>query len=104
MSKSLATLKALAVRGQRQKYLYEAQVAFCDDLSARHKAREAALEEEVKDLRAALHAAKLDATLARAEKDALAKVVVDAEARAVADYKTGPEYKEDLEQYGARCY
>ncbi|MQL69845.1 hypothetical protein Taro_002178 [Colocasia esculenta] len=64
MSKSLGTLKALAVRGQRQKYLYEAQIAFCNDLSARHKAREAALEEEVKNLKAALHAAKLDVTLA----------------------------------------
>ncbi|MQM08218.1 hypothetical protein Taro_041074 [Colocasia esculenta] len=58
------------------------------------KALAAALEEEVKNLKAALQAAKLDAT----------KVVVDAEARAVADYKVGPEYKEDLEQYGARCY
>ncbi|MQL81066.1 hypothetical protein Taro_013521 [Colocasia esculenta] len=104
MSKSLGILKALAVRGQRQKYLYEAQTAFCEDLSARHKAREAALEEEVKNLKTALQAAKLDATLAQAEKDALAKVVVDAEARAVADYKAGPEYKEDLKQYGARCY
>ncbi|MQL84698.1 hypothetical protein Taro_017218 [Colocasia esculenta] len=104
MSKSLGILKALAVRGQRQKYLHEAQIAFCEDLSARHKAREAALEEEVKNLKAALQASKLEATLARAEKDALAKVVVDAGARAVAEYKAGPEYKEDLEQYGARCY
>ncbi|MQL76222.1 hypothetical protein Taro_008604 [Colocasia esculenta] len=104
MSKSLGVLKALAVWGQRQRYLHEAQAAFCDDLSARHKAREAALEDEVKNLKTALQAAKLDATLARAEKDALAKVVVDAEVRAVADYKAGPEYKEDLEQYGARCY
>ncbi|MQL75563.1 hypothetical protein Taro_007967, partial [Colocasia esculenta] len=104
MSKSLGTLKALAVRGQRQKYLYEAQTAFCNDLSARHKARETALEEEVKNLKAALHAAKLDVTLARAEKDALAGVMVNVEARAIADYKAGPEYKEDLEQYGARCY
>ncbi|MQL90947.1 hypothetical protein Taro_023549 [Colocasia esculenta] len=104
MSKSLGILKALAVRGQRQKYLYEAQTAFCEDLSARHKAREAALEEEVKNLKAALQAAKLDATLARVERDALAKMVVDAGARAVAGYKAGPEYKEDLEQYGARCY
>ncbi|MQM03370.1 hypothetical protein Taro_036152 [Colocasia esculenta] len=104
MSKSLGILKVLAVRGQRQKYLQEAQTAFCEDLTARHKAREAALEEEVKDLKAALQASKLDATLARAEKDALAKVVVDAGARAVAEYRAGPEYKEDLEQYGARCY
>ncbi|MQM11376.1 hypothetical protein Taro_044284 [Colocasia esculenta] len=104
MSKSLVILKALAARGQKQKYLFEAQTAFCEDLSARYKAREAALEEEVKDLKAALQASKLDATLARAEKDALAKVVVDAGARAVAEYKTGPEYKEDLEQYGACCY
>ncbi|MQL94641.1 hypothetical protein Taro_027299 [Colocasia esculenta] len=104
MAKLLGILKALAVQGQRQKYLHEAQTAFCEDLSARHKAREAVLEEEVKNLKAALQVAKLDATLARAEKDALAKVVVDAEARAVADYKAEPEYKEDLEQYGARCY
>ncbi|MQL86808.1 hypothetical protein Taro_019359 [Colocasia esculenta] len=104
MSKSLVILKALAARGQKQKYLFEAQTAFCEDLSARYKAREAALEEEVKDLKAALQASKLDATLARAEKDALAKVVVDAGARAVAEYKAGPEYKEDLEEYGARCY
>ncbi|MQM11916.1 hypothetical protein Taro_044825 [Colocasia esculenta] len=95
MSKSPGILKALAARGQKQKYLFEAQAAFCEDLSARYKAREAALEEA---------ASKLEATLARAEKDALAKVVVDAGARAVAEYKAGPEYKEDLEQYGARCY
>ncbi|MQM01039.1 hypothetical protein Taro_033789 [Colocasia esculenta] len=104
MSKSLGILKALAARGQKQKYLFEAQAAFCEDLSARYKAREAALEEEVKNLKAALQALKLEATLARAEKDALAKVVVDAGARAVAEYKAGPEYKEDLEQYRARCY
>ncbi|MQL72379.1 hypothetical protein Taro_004710 [Colocasia esculenta] len=104
ISKSLGTPKALAIRGQRQKYLYEAQTAFCDELSARHKAREAALEEEVKNLKAALQAARLDVTLARAEKDALAKVMMNAKARAVADYKAGSEYKEDLEQYGARCY
>ncbi|MQL72018.1 hypothetical protein Taro_004341 [Colocasia esculenta] len=104
MSKSLGILKALAARGQKQKYLFEVQAAFCEDLSARYKAREAALEEEVKNLKAALQASKLEATLARAEKDALAKVIVDAGARAVAEYKAGPEYKEDLEQYGARCY
>ncbi|MQM09847.1 hypothetical protein Taro_042728 [Colocasia esculenta] len=104
MSKSLGILKALASWGQKQKYLFEVQAAFCEDLSARYKAREAALEEEVKNLKAALQASKLDATLARAEKDALAKVVVDAGARAVAEYKAGSEYKEDLEKYGARCY
>ncbi|MQM06844.1 hypothetical protein Taro_039672 [Colocasia esculenta] len=104
MSKSLGILKALAARGQKQKYLFEAQAAFCEDLSARYKARETASKEEVKNLKAALQASKLEATLVRAEKDALAKVVVDAGARAVAEYKAGPEYKEDLEQYGARCY
>ncbi|MQL91495.1 hypothetical protein Taro_024110 [Colocasia esculenta] len=101
MSKLLGILKALAIRGQRQKYLYEAQTAFCEDLLVRHKAREAALEEEVKDLKAALQASKLDATLARAKKRRNGQ---DAGARAVAEYKAGPEYKEDLEQYGARCY
>ncbi|MQL71018.1 hypothetical protein Taro_003336 [Colocasia esculenta] len=90
MSKSLGTLKALAVRGQKQRYLNEAQTAFYEDLSARHKARKMALEEET--------------TLVRAEKEALTKVIVDVGVRAVADYKAGPEYKEDLEQYGAGCY
>ncbi|MQL97813.1 hypothetical protein Taro_030521 [Colocasia esculenta] len=104
MSKSLVILKALAARGQKQKYLNEAQAAFCKDLSARHKACETVLEEEVKNLKAALQASELEATLARAEKEALTKVVVDAGVRAVADYKAGPEYQEDLEQYGARCY
>ncbi|MQM23176.1 hypothetical protein Taro_056239 [Colocasia esculenta] len=104
MSKSLGTLKALAVRGQKQRYLNEAQAAFYEDLSARHKARETALEEEGKNLKAALQALELETTLARAEKEALTKVIVDAGVRVVADYKSGPEYKEDLEQYGARCY
>ncbi|MQM22678.1 hypothetical protein Taro_055733 [Colocasia esculenta] len=86
------------------KYLYEAQSAFCKDLTARHKAREAALEEEVKNLKTALQASELNVAVARAEKEALAKVVSDAGVRAVADYKTGSDYKEELEQYGARCY
>ncbi|MQL82208.1 hypothetical protein Taro_014681 [Colocasia esculenta] len=86
------------------KYLYEAQSAFCKDLTARHKAREADLEEEVKNLKTALQASELNVAVARAEKDALAKVVSDTEVRAVTDYKAGSDYKEELEQYGARCY
>ncbi|MQL98810.1 hypothetical protein Taro_031526 [Colocasia esculenta] len=104
VSTSLGVLKALAVRARKQKYLYEAQTAFYEDLTARHKAREANLEEEVKNLKTALQASELNVTLARAEKDALAKVVADTGARAVADYKAGSDYQEDLEQYGARYY
>ncbi|MQL99099.1 hypothetical protein Taro_031817, partial [Colocasia esculenta] len=104
ISTSLGVLKALAARSRRQKYLYEAQSAFCKDLTVRHKAREADLEEEVKNLKSALQASELNVAVARAEKDALAKVVSDARVRAVTDYKTGSDYKEELEQYGARCY
>ncbi|MQL81970.1 hypothetical protein Taro_014435 [Colocasia esculenta] len=100
MSKSLVTLKALA----KQRYLNEVQKAFYEDLSARHKARGTALEEEVKNLKAALQVSELETTLARPEKEALTKVIVDAGVRAVTDYKAGPEYQEDLDQYGARCY
>ncbi|MQL96762.1 hypothetical protein Taro_029448 [Colocasia esculenta] len=89
ISTSLGVLKAMAARSRKQKYLYEAQSAFCKDLTARHKAREAALEEEVKNLKTALQASELNVTVARAEKEALAKVVSDAGVRAVADYKTG---------------
>ncbi|MQL94985.1 hypothetical protein Taro_027648 [Colocasia esculenta] len=104
ISTSLGVLKALAARARKQKYLCEAHAAFCEDLTARHKAREADLEEEVKNLKTALQASELNVALVRAEKDALAKVVSDAGVRAVADYKAGSDYKEDLEQYGARCY
>ncbi|MQL80007.1 hypothetical protein Taro_012443 [Colocasia esculenta] len=104
ISTSLGVLKAMAAQSRRQKYLYEAQSAFCRDLTAGHKAREAALEEEVKNLKTALQASELNVVVARAEKEALAKVVSDAGVRAVADYKTGSDYKEELEQYGARCY
>ncbi|MQL99597.1 hypothetical protein Taro_032325 [Colocasia esculenta] len=104
ISTSLGVLKALAVRARKQKYLCEAQAAFCEDLTARHKAREADLEEEVKNLKPALQASELNVALARAKKDALAKVVLDAGVRVVADYKAGSDYQEDLEQYGARCY
>ncbi|MQM15075.1 hypothetical protein Taro_048010 [Colocasia esculenta] len=104
VSTSLGVLKALAVRARKQKYLYEAQTAFYEDLTARHKAHEANLEEEVKNLKTALQASEPNVALAWAEKDALAKVVSDAGARAVADYKAGSDYQEDLEQYGARCY
>ncbi|MQL90489.1 hypothetical protein Taro_023083 [Colocasia esculenta] len=104
ISTSLGILKAMAARSRKQKYLYEAQSAFCKDLTARHKAREAALEEEVKNLKAALQSLELNVAVARAEKEALAKVVSDAGVRAVAEYKTGSDYKEELEQYGTRCY
>ncbi|MQM15509.1 hypothetical protein Taro_048455 [Colocasia esculenta] len=104
MSKLLGTLKALAVRGQKQRYLNEAQTSFYEELSVRHKPHQTALEEEVKNLKAALYASELETTLARAEKEALTKVIVDAGVRAVTDYKAGQEYQEDLEQYGARCY
>ncbi|MQL75455.1 hypothetical protein Taro_007804 [Colocasia esculenta] len=104
ISTSLGVLKAMAARSRKQKYLYEAQSAFCRDLMARHKACEAALEEEVKNLKTALQASELNVMVARAEKEALAKVVSDAGVRAVADYKTRSDYKEELEQYGARCY
>ncbi|MQL70856.1 hypothetical protein Taro_003182 [Colocasia esculenta] len=104
ISTSLGVLKALAARSRKQKYLYEAQSAFCKDLTARHKAREADLEEEVKNLKTALQASELNVAVARAEKDALAKVVSDAGVRAVTDYKAGSDYEEELEQYGARCY
>ncbi|MQL96028.1 hypothetical protein Taro_028694 [Colocasia esculenta] len=104
ISASLDVLKAMAARSRKQKYLYEAQSAFCKDLTAGHKAREAALEEEVKNLKTALQASELNVVVARAEKEALAKVVSDAGVRAVADYKAGPDYREELEQYGARCY
>ncbi|MQM03320.1 hypothetical protein Taro_036098 [Colocasia esculenta] len=89
ISTSLGVLKALAARSRKQKYLYEAQSAFCKDLTARHKAREADLEEEVKNLKTALQASELNVAMARAEKDALAKVVSDAGVRAVTDYKAG---------------
>ncbi|MQM07017.1 hypothetical protein Taro_039850 [Colocasia esculenta] len=104
ISTSLGVLKALAARSRKQKYLYEVQSAFCKDLTVRHKAREADLEEEVKNLKTALQASELNVAVARAEKDALAKVVSDAGVRAVTDYKAGSDYKEELEQYGARCY
>ncbi|MQM21078.1 hypothetical protein Taro_054112 [Colocasia esculenta] len=104
ISTSLGVLKAMAARSWKQKYLYEAQSAFCKDLTARHKAHEADLEEEVKNLKTALQASELNVVVARAEKDALAKVISDAGVRAVADYKTGSDYKEELEQYGTRCY
>ncbi|MQL80533.1 hypothetical protein Taro_012960 [Colocasia esculenta] len=104
ISASLDILKAMAARSRKQKYLYEAQSAFCKDLTAGHKAREAALEVEVKNLKTALQASELNVVVARAEKEALAKVVSDAGVRAVADYKAGPDYREELEQYGARCY
>ncbi|MQM04084.1 hypothetical protein Taro_036873 [Colocasia esculenta] len=104
VSTSLGVLKAMAARSRKQKYLYEAQSAFCKDLTARHKAREADLEEEVKNLKTALQASELNVVVARAEKEALAKVVSDAGVRAMADYKTGSDYEEELEQYGARCY
>ncbi|MQL92023.1 hypothetical protein Taro_024644 [Colocasia esculenta] len=103
ISTSLGVLKAMAARSRKQKYLYEAQSAFCKDLTARHKAHEAALEEEVKNLKTALQASELNVAVAQAEKEALAKVVSDAGVRAVADYKTRSDYKEELEQYGARC-
>ncbi|MQL71895.1 hypothetical protein Taro_004188 [Colocasia esculenta] len=104
ISTSLGVLKAMAARSRKQKYLYEAQSAYCQDLTARHKAREADLEEEVKNLKTALQASEMNVMVARAEKDALAKVVTDAGVRAVAEYKAGPDYREELEQYGARCY
>ncbi|MQM01125.1 hypothetical protein Taro_033875 [Colocasia esculenta] len=104
ISTSLGILKAMATRSRKQKYLYEAQSAYCQDLTARHKAREADLEEEVKNLKATLQASEMNVTVARAEKDALARVITDAGVRAVAEYKAGPDYREELEQYGARCY
>ncbi|MQM20572.1 hypothetical protein Taro_053596 [Colocasia esculenta] len=104
ISTSLGILKAIAARSQKQKYLCEAQSAYCLDLTARHKAREADLEEEVKNLKAALQASEVNVAVARAEKEALTKVVSDAGVRAVAAYKAGPDYREELEQYGARCY
>ncbi|MQL91824.1 hypothetical protein Taro_024442 [Colocasia esculenta] len=104
ISTSLGVLKAMAARSRKQKYLHEAQSAFCKDLTARHKARKAVLEEEVKNLKTSLQSSELNVAVARAEKEALAKVVSDAGVRAVADYKTGSDYKEELEQYGARCY
>ncbi|MQM13413.1 hypothetical protein Taro_046339 [Colocasia esculenta] len=104
ISTSLGVLKALAARSRKQKYLYEAQSAFCKDLTARHKARKADLEEEVKNLKTALQASELNVAVARAEKDALARVVSDVGVRAVTDYKARSDYKEDLEQYGAHCY
>ncbi|MQL92230.1 hypothetical protein Taro_024848 [Colocasia esculenta] len=104
ISTSLGVLKAMATRSRKQKYLYEAQSAYCQDLTARHKAREADLEEEVKNLKAALQASEMNVMVARAEKDALARVITDAGVRAVAEYKAGPDYREELEKYGARCY
>ncbi|MQL84241.1 hypothetical protein Taro_016740 [Colocasia esculenta] len=104
ISTSLGVLKAIAARSRKQKYLYEVQSAYCLDLTARHKAREADLEEEVKNLKAALQASEVNVAVARAEKEALTKVVSDAGVRAVAAYKAGPDYREELEQYGARCY
>ncbi|MQL77639.1 hypothetical protein Taro_010046 [Colocasia esculenta] len=97
ISTSLGVLKAMAARSRKQKYLYEAQSAFCQELTARHKAREADLEKEVKNLKTTLQASELNVAVARAEKDALAKVVSDAGVRVVADYKTGSDYKEELE-------
>ncbi|MQL73187.1 hypothetical protein Taro_005520 [Colocasia esculenta] len=104
ISTSLGVLKAMATRSRKQKYLYEAQSAYYQDLTARHKAREADLEEELKNLKTALQASEINVMVARAEKDALARVVTDVGVRAVAEYKAGPDYREELEQYGARCY
>ncbi|MQL98766.1 hypothetical protein Taro_031480, partial [Colocasia esculenta] len=81
MSKSLKVLKRLAVRARDHKQMWEAEFDFCEELEAKYKARETELQEE-----------------------ALASILTDAKARGVVEYKARPDFKEDLEQFGARCY
>ncbi|MQL87544.1 hypothetical protein Taro_020083 [Colocasia esculenta] len=104
VAKSLEVLRRLAVRAQHHQPLWEVQDAFCRELIEQHKVRETELQDEVKNLKAALRTSKLDLAVARAEKEALAKVLADAKAQGVAEYKAGEDFKADLEQYGACCY
>ncbi|MQL80297.1 hypothetical protein Taro_012746 [Colocasia esculenta] len=104
IASSMGLLKKLAFRAQSQKQMWEAETAFCDDLVTKHQAREAELLKEVKSLQDALQTSELNLTVARAEKEAIAKVLAEARAQAVAEYKEGPDFKKDLEHFGDRCY
>ncbi|MQL93261.1 hypothetical protein Taro_025895 [Colocasia esculenta] len=101
---SLGVLKKLAMRAQGQRQMWEAETAFCDDLVTKHRTREAEMLREVKSLQDALRASEVNLTVARAEKEAIAKVLAEARAQGVAEYKEGPNFKKDLEQFRARCY
>ncbi|MQL78130.1 hypothetical protein Taro_010561 [Colocasia esculenta] len=96
---SLGVLKRLALRAQNHQQMWDAEFAFCKELQT-----EAELKEEVKDLQDTLHTSELNLAIARAEKEALTNILSEAKARGVTEYKAGPIFKEDLEQYGALCY
>ncbi|MQL97265.1 hypothetical protein Taro_029951 [Colocasia esculenta] len=98
------SLGRLALRAQDHQLIWDAEFAFCEELQAQHDSREAERQRKVKNLRIALRDFELDLAVDRAEKEALAKVLSEAEARRVAEYKAGPEFHEDLEQYDATCY
>ncbi|MQM02787.1 hypothetical protein Taro_035557 [Colocasia esculenta] len=102
--KSLEVLKWLAERGRNHKHMWEAEFAFYKELEGQHKARETELKDEVKNLQEVLLTSELNLAIARAEKEALANVLSEAKARGVAEYKKGPDFKEDLEQFVACCY
>ncbi|MQM16730.1 hypothetical protein Taro_049688 [Colocasia esculenta] len=104
VTKSLEVLQRLALRAQRHQPLWEAQEAFYHELLEQHKVRETELQDEVENLKTALRTSELNLAVARAEKEALAKVLADAKAQGVAEYKAGQDFRADLEQYGARCY
>ncbi|MQM06072.1 hypothetical protein Taro_038891 [Colocasia esculenta] len=104
IANSTAVLKRLSLRAQHQSHLWEAESAFCNDLMQQHKARETELLGEVSSLKDALRTSELNVAIAREEKEAIARILADAEERAVAKYKAGPSFKEDLKQFGAHCY
>ncbi|MQM19397.1 hypothetical protein Taro_052401 [Colocasia esculenta] len=97
ITSSMVLLKKLALCAQNQKQMWEAETAFCDDLVTKHRARDAELLKEVKSLQDALQASELNLTVARAKKEAITKVLADARAQGVAEYKEGPDFKKDLE-------
>ncbi|MQM17515.1 hypothetical protein Taro_050486 [Colocasia esculenta] len=104
VTRSLGVLKKFALRAQYHQQMWDAEFAFYEEREEQHQRQEAELRREVKNLRIALRASELDLTVARAEKAALARVLSEAETRGVAEYKAGPEFQEDLEQYGTSCY
>ncbi|MQL98780.1 hypothetical protein Taro_031489 [Colocasia esculenta] len=101
---SLGVLKRLALWDQNHQQMWDVEFSFCKELRAQHQSREAKLKEEVKNLQDTLRTSELNLTVAQAEKEALTNILSEAKARGVTEYKAGPIFKEDLEQYGALCY
>ncbi|MQM10351.1 hypothetical protein Taro_043247 [Colocasia esculenta] len=104
VAQSLEVLKRLASWAQYHQQMWDNEFAFCEERKEQHRRQEAKLQREVKNLWIALRASELVLAVIRAEKVALVGILSEAEARAVSEYKAGPEFREDLEQYGASCY